>query len=173
MTPVATVLDTTVLSNYARSESTEWLLQTVPLPVTVPAVINEVERGIADGYEFMKAIDEYAIAVSAIPSESRETLAVITLGSEASTLAERLTTRLDAGEAHALALAIPDEMLATDDQAARTAANDDGIDVTGSLGILADGVSQQACSVATANTWLQTWEDAGYHAPVESIEELL
>ncbi|PSQ53808.1 twitching motility protein PilT [Halobacteriales archaeon SW_8_65_20] len=152
MTPVATVLDTTVLSNYARSESTEWLLQTVPLPVTVPAVINEVERGIADGYEFMKAIDEYTIAVSAIPSESRETLAVITLGSEASTLAERLTTRLDAGEAHALALAIPDEMLATDDQAARTAANDDGIDVTGSLGILADGVSQQACSVATANT---------------------
>jgi|AntRauTorcE11898_2_1112593.scaffolds.fasta_scaffold18602_1 hypothetical protein len=63
MNPVAEsvlVFDTTVLSNFAISESIGWVTEQYPRGVTVPAVRDELARGVDLGY------DELAPTVDAL-----------------------------------------------------------------------------------------------------------
>lgn len=65
-------------------------------------------------------------------------------------------------------------MLATDDLAARDAAGEQGVPVTGSVGLLVLGIDRDALDVATADEWLSTWRsERGYYAPVDRFEEVL
>ncbi len=91
------------------------------------------------------------------------------------TVDERVYAGLDGGETDALIVAMQHEgILASDDGAARDRAREYGVPVTGSLGILADGVRRNELPLETAETWLETWiADNGYYSPVESVAELL
>lgn len=159
------VLDATVLGNFASSESTAQLARFVDQPVTVDAVRRELERGREGGYGFLKdALDCCGDAIPVVRAEE-----------EASARQSDLRDRLDAGEAAALLVA--DERagtLATDDLAARDAASERGIPVTGSVGLLALGVRVGALDVDVANEWLTAWRTRrGYYSPIDRIEELL
>jgi predicted nucleic acid-binding protein len=158
------VLDTTVLSNYAASESTGYLVPLLGHPVTVPSVRTELECGWDHGHAFLAAaLDTVGTGIE-IVAESDD-------GEPHSDFRERL----DRGEADALSAAIGRTgTLATDDAAARDVAEDHGVPVTGSVGLLVLGVHREHISVETANEWLKTWQtERGYYAPVSDVGELL
>lgn len=161
------VLDATVLSNFARTESIDWLTATFGTLRTVPAVRAELDQGVEAGYEYL------ARAVSAIDEGSIPLLDI-----DDATVAERYPTvrdRLDRGEAAALVAVLTDGgTLVTDDGTARTVGQDRGVPVTGSIGLLVRGIREDAVSIETADTWLQTWiQQEDYYAPVGSVTDAL
>lgn len=156
------VFDTVVLSNFAASESIDWLCSRFCTPRTVAAVERELRRGQAEGYTFVER------AIDRLGEE------IIVVEAHEATI-ERFSERVDTGEAEALAAAIRfDGVVATDDMAARELARERDISFTGSVGILADGVHRDELDVKTADRWLAEWvRIAGYHSPIETVEELL
>jgi predicted nucleic acid-binding protein len=162
--PEPVVLDATVLSNFASSGAVDWLVELLDGPAVPTAVETEVEEGRDHGHEFLD--DATAVVGDGIPALDVE-------GEPAATADVDAT--LDAGEAAALRLAIErDGMLATDDLAARNAAGEHGVPVTGSVGLLVLGIDHGLLDAATADEWLSTWRsERGYYAPVDSIEEVL
>lgn len=157
------VLDTTVLSNFASTGTVDRLVDIIERPVTVPAVRTELEEGATQEYEFLDAalvhLDD----------------GIDVLGTEALSDTEKIRERLDRGEAESLLGAIEQEgTLATDDRAARTVATEQGVPVTGSVGLLVLGIQCGVVDADTANRWLDDRRaKRGYYAPVEGIEEIL
>lgn len=160
-TPV--MFDTVVLSNFAMSDSVEWLADRFERPWTVPAVEDELRRGKAEGYGFLGRLD--ALLGGSIRIVEPDMGAVD----------ERVYADLDSGETDALIVALQHEgLLASDDGAARDRAREYRVPVTGSIGILADGVRRNELSLETAEEWLETWVIGnGYYSPVGSVAELL
>ena len=171
--PSPIVLDATVLINFARTDSIDWLAETISIPVTVHAVKQELETGRQDGYEFLDSVFEYLEPLDEAPAEPVDAIGVVPLGGLPRNDAPEAMEKLDRGEAHALYRAWPDGTLATDDLDARTLAKKRHVHVTGSIGILADGIERGALSIETADEWLEVWRDAGYYSPVETVRELI
>lgn len=169
--PTPIIFDTTVLSNFARSRSINWLVQTTMIPVTVPAVERELQRGRDEGYDYLQPALDWLKHGELTPSEPINEIRV--LRPTPPDHEPEAVAKLDRGEAHALRGAWPDWVLATDDLDARQLSKKHDVSVTGSVGILADGVSRDKLTVELADNWLETWEEAGYRSPVESITELL
>lgn len=169
--PTPIVFDTTVLSNFARSRSVSWLVSATAIPITVPAVERELRRGRDEGYDYLQPALDWLKHGELAPNDSATEIRILepTLSDgEPDAIA-----KLDRGEAHALREAWPNWVLATDDLDARRLAKEHEVGVTGSVGILADGVARDELKVEAADDWLETWERAGYRSPVESIAELL
>lgn len=169
--PTPIVFDTTVLSNYARSRSMEWLVHATGIPVTVPAVEGELKDGREEGYEYLQSALDRTRRAETVPDGPADELLVVEPPSTPDV--SEPVSKLDLGEAHALRGAWPDRILATDDLDARRLAEDCSVAVTGSVGILADGVERDELPTSVADEWLQTWRNAGYRSPVESVAELL
>jgi len=161
------VLDATVLSNYANTDSVSWLTTTLDGLQTVPAVRSELEQGCEVGYAYLKrALDvlesgRIGIAETA-PEQLRQDY-------------PNVQTRLDPGEAQALVAAhTTDGTLVTDDGPARSLATEYDVALTGSIGLLVRGVVLDELSVETADAWLATWiDERNYYAPVDSVTAVL
>ncbi|WP_132058176.1 hypothetical protein [Halorussus amylolyticus] len=169
--PTPILFDTTVLSNYARSRSMEWLVRTISIPVTVPAVERELKRGRKEGYEYLQSALDRASHVETVPDGPANELSVVEPPSTVDV--PESVSKLDVGEAHALRGTWPNRILATDDLDARRLARDCDVAVTGSVGILVDGVERDELPMDVADEWLETWREAGYRSPVESVTEIL
>jgi predicted nucleic acid-binding protein len=161
--PVPIFLDATVISNFASTDSIEFLVSVLESPVVVPAVRDEIEQGRQFGHDYLdSAVEAFRgeLRISDDPPERED---------------EQFRERLDAGEADALrGAAEHDGTLATDDLAARRLASERNVPVTGSIGILVLGIGRGHIDSETADEWLETWrETRGYYAPVESIREVL
>jgi predicted nucleic acid-binding protein len=161
--PEPLFLDATVISNFASTDGCGLLTRTLATPVVAPAVRAEIERGRDHGHEYL------ATAVAAIG----DTLPVREVSETTPKLSSRI--ELDAGETESLRGAIATKgAIATDDLAARRAAKQQDVPVTGSVGLLVHGVSHGTLSQNTADDWLTTWRDKrGYYAPVDSIADLI
>lgn len=159
----ATVLDTTVLSNFAHVDHVEVLLD-LPRPVTVDAVRDELEAG-AETHQYI----ENALTVLG------EGLPVITPSGQAETLEAQLLETLDPGEAQVLAVAeAAGGIVGTDDGDARTAATTRGVDLTGSIGFLVQAVEAGHVSAQTADEYLKRWiDEAGFRSPARDFEVFL
>lgn len=161
--PQPVFLDATVISNYASTNSVEFLVQVLEAPVVVPAVREEIEQGVKHGHEYLigavEAFDN-GMPVFDVPPE---------IGSVS------LRERLDPGETEALRGAVEhDGTLATDDLAARRLASELAVSVTGSIGLLVFGIKREWIDNETADEWIETWRnERGYYAPVESVTGLL
>jgi predicted nucleic acid-binding protein len=159
----ATVLNTTVLSNFAQVDHVELLLD-LPRLVTVHAVRRELEDG-AETHLYI----EHALAVldDGIP--------VISPSSSAEQLEEELLETLDPGEAQALAVAeAADGMVVTDDGDARATANQRGVGLTGSIGLLVRFVEDDYITAATADEYLKRWiDEAGFRSPARDFDVFL
>jgi len=163
------VFDTTVLSNFAISESIGWLTEQYPRGVTVPAVRDELARGVDLGYDALTpAVDALTGGEIDVESEASEVL---------QQSYPSIQTTVDRGEAEAMAAVLEhetDAVLVTDDRVARELAAEYDLAVTGSVGLLARGIVADALSVQTADAWLERWQtDGNYIAPVESVTEIL
>jgi predicted nucleic acid-binding protein len=161
--PELVFLDATVISNFASTDSIEFLVSVLESPVVVPSVRDEIEQGRQFGHEYLdSAVEAFGdgFRVSDVSPETED---------------EQFRERLDAGEAEALRGAVErDGTLATDDLAARRLADERDVPVTGSVGILVLGIERGHIDSETADEWLVTWrETRGYYAPVESVEEVL
>lgn len=161
--PDPVFLDATVISNFASTDSIEFLVSVLESPIVVPAVRDEIEQGRQFGHEYLdSAVEAFGngLRVSDVSPETED---------------EQFRERLDAGEADALRGAVErDGTLATDDLAARRLADERDVPVTGSIGILVLGIERGDIDSETADEWLDTWrETRGYYAPVESVAEVL
>ena len=159
----ATVLDPTVLSNFAQVDHVELLLD-LPRPVTVDVVRDELDAG-AETHPYI----ENVLTVLG------EWLPVITPSGQAETLEAQFLDTLDPGEAQVLAVAEAAEgTVGTDDGDARTAATKRGLDLTGSIGLLVRSVEDGHISAQTADEYLKRWiEEAGFRSPARGFEVFL
>lgn len=114
------VLDATVLSNFASSDSLDWLIDAVRRPAVAPAVRRELERGRDSGHVFLgAALERLGTDLPVLELEGED----VTDWSAGSVVRDRL----DPGEAESLLGALtPDGTLATDDLAARRLAMANG-----------------------------------------------
>lgn len=158
-----TVLDATVLSNVAYLDEVP-KLQRLSRPVAVPAVRAEIEAGL-EGYSFL------ANAATALS----DTIPVVNVDAEASTLRDELVDRLDRGEAESLAVAeIHDGLLVTDDGTARVVAHERGVRLTGTIGVLIELVDVGEINEATADAWLKRLVgETDYRAPSRELSDYL
>ena len=159
----ATVLDTTVLSNFAHVHRVD-LLHDLPRLVTVDAVRDELEAG-ADSNCYLED------AVTALEAE----IPVVTPPQSAVELESRLLETLDPGEAQVLAVTeAVDGTAVTDDGDARTIANRRDVAVTGSIGLLVRFVETDQLNVPTADDYLKHWiDDGGFRSPARDITVFL
>ena len=159
----ATVLNTTVLSNFAQVDRVELLLN-LPRLVTVAAVRTELEEG-TETHPYL----EHALAVLG------EEIPVLTPSSPTEAVEEKLLQTLDPGEAQALAIAaVADGTIITDDGDARTTAKQRDVGVTGSIGLLVRFVEDGHISAATADEYLKRWvNEAGFRSPTRDFDVFL
>lgn len=159
----ATVLNTTVLSNFAQVDHVELLLD-LPRLVTVDAVREELEDGV-DTHPYLER------ALTAL----QEDIPVITPSSSAEELEAEFLETLDPGEAQALAVAAAvDGMIVTDDGDARENAKRRDVDLTGSIGLLVRFVEDGHVSAETADTYLKRWiDEAGFRSPARDFDVFL
>lgn len=161
--PQPVFLDATVISNFASTNTVEFLVKLLESPIVVPAVRDEIEQGVDLGHDYLtgaiEAFDE-GLTVSDVPPE---------MGGV------QFSNRLDPGEAEALrGAAERDGTLATDDLVARRLAAERDVPVTGSIGLLVLGIRSEHIDSETADEWIDIWRnERGYYAPVESVTELL
>lgn len=159
----ATILNTTVLSNFAQVDCI-YLLLDLPRLVTV----NGVQKELEDGTETHLYL-ERALTVLG------EEIPVVTPSSSAEKSEEILLETLDRGEAQALAIAeTADGMIVTDDGDARATATQRGVGLTGSIGLLARFVEDGYISAETADEYLKRWiDEAGFRSPARDLEDFL
>jgi predicted nucleic acid-binding protein len=159
----ATVLNTTVLSNFAHVDDVELLLE-FPRLVTVDAVREELDAG-AETHPYV----EHALAV--LDAE----IPVVTPAASAEQLEAQLLESLDPGEAQALAVAdVTDGMIVTDDGDARATSKRRGVDLTGSIGLLVRFVENGRLSVKTADDYLTRWiDEAGFRSSARDFDAFL
>jgi predicted nucleic acid-binding protein len=161
------VLDATVLSNYASTDSVTWLATILDALQTVPAVRTELEQGCEVGYAYL----EHALDVL----ESGRIGIAETAPEQLQQDYPAVQNRLDPGEAEALVAAhTAGGTLVTDDGPARALAADYDIALTGSIGLLVRGVVLGDLTVETADEWLTTWiEERNYYSPIDSVTAAL
>lgn len=159
----ATVLNSTVLSNFAHVDDIELLLD-LPRLVTVEAVRTELMEG-AETHQYL----ERALVVldDGIP--------VVTPAQQAKALETEFLERLDPGEAQTLAVAEMSEgTIVTDDGDARSTANERGVALTGSIGLLVRFVEEGRLSAETSDKYLKRWiDEAGFRSPERDISAFL
>jgi len=153
------VLDTTVLSNFASTDSIGWVVELLERPIVVSAVRDELERGVEAGHHYLEeAIEAIGNDIELVEPEEYPPFH---------------KAELDVGERESMAVALAQEgVLATDDLAAREAAGSHKLPITGSIGLLVLGIERDLIDVETADRWLTTWRaQRSYHSPIERISE--
>ncbi|WP_135665888.1 PIN domain-containing protein [Halorhabdus rudnickae] len=158
-----TVLDTSVLSNFAHVNRVE-LLDDLPRLATVEAVRTELAAGI----ETHSYLERAVVTLD-------DDIPVITPSPAAQEVEQHLLKRLDPGEAQALAVAdVRNGTIVTDDGDARSIARNRDVPLTGSIGVLVRFVEDDVMSVEDADRYLKRWiDEAGFRAPARDIETFL
>ena len=155
------VLDTTVLSNFAYIDRVDLLVDLSGI-CAVPVVRTELRDGV-DAHPYLRAaLDRLNDGIPVAPISD--------------TVANReavVGAHLDRGEAQAFALAdAHDGRLLTDDGDARAFADDQGVAVVGSVGVLLAAIDAGRIDEATADEWLSTWiDEIGYYVPFRTIAD--
>jgi|SRR5947209_12485244 len=156
---MATLADTTVLSNFSQVRRPDLLRLAYPDLIAPPIVLAELKAGERRG--LVPICDWTWLEVA--PPVGREVSYVQELGHG-----------IGPGEAACLALAKSRGLfLLTDDAAARALALSLGIELSGTLGVLVKLVHRQAISPDLADELLTEMRRRGYRSPVRSIQEVL
>ncbi len=165
-----TIINTTVISNFASIGQIDLLRQLFGNLSISLEVYEEVEIGLAEGYEFYKGVREIIK-----PFAESGWVELVTLNGE---LELRLfadsPAKLHKGEASSIAIAKSrDWLFLSDDAAARNYAASLNVPVPGTLGCLALSAERNLVSLEQANEWLQRLIENGYYSPVTDLGDLL
>ena len=154
------LLDNTVLSNFALIQRCDLVLSLWNNAcATSSAVLAEYQAGVERGILPVGAWDE---------------LAVLSLNPSEFALADQLSAQLGAGERTCIAIAAHRQgLLASDDRDARRIAQNHGVAITGTLGILIAQVRLERLTLVQGNNILTKLMELNYHSPVENLERLL
>lgn len=159
------VVNTTVLSNLARVNRLGVLKELFGEIMIPMQVYEEVLQGIEAGYAFLKAVDE-------VLEEDWVTLG--TLKGEERKHFKALLESVDYGEAAGIAIAKGQDFLFfSDDKVARKIAEEQGVGISGTLGVLKLALDEKKLSLKEADQVLHAMIETGYRAPIQSIKELL
>jgi predicted nucleic acid-binding protein len=155
-----TLLDNTILTNFALVDRAELVVQLWPTAAcTTAAVVAEYAVGVAEGL---------------LPADAWIDLPVVELTGEEAAFADHLSSRLGAGERTCLAAALHRQgLLASDDLDARRAADQHRVPRTGSIGILVSCVRHGLLSREDAESLLGEMIAFGYRSPVGSLRSLI
>ncbi len=153
------VVDTTVLSNFAHAQRPDLLhLLFGSTIITTPTVMAELRVG--EDRKLVPTCDWEWLQVHQLPSDEVE-------------LAAQLRQQLDAGETECLAVALARNLtFLSDDFAARRMAWQRGVKVSGTLGVLLLLVQDGHLTLADADDLLRTFVAHGYRSPVKSLRDL-
>ena len=165
------IFDTTVLSNLAvvgRLNLLEKRYRTVGL--TTVEVSDELRRGLQAGYGYLENVLQQIQSIS-----PGGWLRIVAPESPAEhQLRGEFDLLLDPGEASCLALAISRGLiLVTDDLAARQLAQERGVPLTGTVGILLALVRDGVLSLTEANGILAKMIERRYRSPVDRLDDLI
>ena len=160
------VVDTTVLSNLARANRIN-LLEKFHVQIAIPSQVHEeILKGIAAGYDFLEEADK-------IVEADWVKLAVLENESER-TLFRNLLDIVGYGEAAGIAIAKERNLVFfSDDRKARRVAQDQGVKISGTLGMLELFVEEGKLSIGEADAVLSRMIQGGYRSPIQSLKELL
>ena len=154
------LLDNTVLSNLALVGRSDLVRRLWPVAACTT----------------WQVLDEYGLGAASelLPADAWSDLPILTPTEEEMTFAVGLSARLGAGERSCLAIAVHRRgLLASDDLDARHAAQQLGIPMTGTVGILVLCVRRGYLSRKEANALLAEMRNLGYRSPVDSLDPLL
>lgn len=154
------LLDCTVLSNFAAVHRPEFIAQAFSEDIsTTDAVFDELETGVR-----LRRISEC----------DWSWLKKIQLTLAEQHQLQQLRRQLGGGESSCLAVASQRNWkIATDDRDARQWAVRLRIPYTGTLGVLTALVKQKRITLAEGNEWLLWMIQAGYHSPVNQLDDLV
>ena len=152
------LLDTTLLSNFARIGRLDLLMTILPEAMTTPQVLAELGKGEAAGW---------------LPESDWEWLEVVTLPAKEQAHFEKMREVLGDGEASCLAVARErNGTLITDDRDARRYARRLGVAISGTLGVLALSVRRRILTLPEADSVLQAMIKQGYYSPANSLTDI-
>jgi predicted nucleic acid-binding protein len=159
--------DTVTLSNFALADRVDLLVSRYGRRAQVtPEVLDEISEGVAAGHSALRRVEDAVasgrLGVAPVPAPPERDTYRYLLGA------------LSTGEASCVAQAERHNgTVVTDDRAARTRCAERGIRCTGTVGILKACVLDATLSAEAADAILQSMIDAGFHAPVRRISDLL
>jgi predicted nucleic acid-binding protein len=165
------IFDTTVLSNLAAVGRLELLEERYhEIALTTVEVSDELRRGLQAGYRYLENVLQQIQSIS-----PGGWLRIVAPASDAEhQLRSEFDLLLDPGEASCLALAISRGLvLVTDDLAARQLAQERGVLLTGTIGILIALVGDNVVSLVEANAILTQMLERRYRSPVDRLDELI
>lgn len=152
------VVDNTVLSNFAHVNRPE-LLQAAFDELAIPPAVREE---LAEGERLAR-----------VPTVDWDWLTVIELTPEEKARSDQLGQVLDFGEAECIAVAEARHWIVlTDDRDARHLAQSLGVYISGTLGALVNLVKQGTLTLIHADELLAEMRQHGYRSPVTSLSEL-
>ena len=155
---IGSVVDNTVLSNFAHIEQPRLLALAFDEIVTVQAVMDELAVG-----EELKRVPDVDWSWLTITQLTDDELAV----------AHSLQQSLGRGESACIAVAAARRwLLMTDDRDARRKAREKAVTVSGTLGALMNLVRRKTLSMPEADQFLIVMKQCGYRCPVNSLSDL-
>jgi hypothetical protein len=157
---VISLLDNTVMSNFAAIERPD-LLRTAfgSRLATSQQAFDELQAG---------------VRLDRLPSLDWSWLPVWTLEEEEGPYYHRFLSRLNAGEAACLAMALIRKCrILTDDRDAREFARHLKIPISGTLGVLVRLIDLGVLNLDDADALLSQMVTAGYRSPVTSLQDLV
>ena len=154
-----TLVDNTVLSNYANVQQITLITTLFPSA----AITTEVKSEFGVGVELGR-----------ISATNLSPFSVVNANHQEQVLYENLSRYLGKGEAESIAIAyFRKYKFLTDDKVARKVANQYGVSISGSIGILIQLVKQSYISLSSADALLHQMIAMGYRSPTNSLNQLL
>ena len=162
------ILNTTVLSNFASVGALNLIKSLFGMVYTTHEVHEEILRGISRGYQYLEDIDHE------MSFDETGWLRVIAIRSNTEhRLMDDLLKRLGMGESSCIAIAKSRKMIfLSDDRTARRIAKENGLRISGTIGILVRCVDKDIISFSECNVILTKMIEKGYRSPVNNLEEL-
>ena len=135
---------------------------------TTHEVHEEILRGISRGYQYLEDIDHE------MSFDETGWLRVIAIRSNTEhRLMDDLLKRLGIGESSCIAIAKSRKMIfLSDDRTTRRIAKENGLRISGTIGILVRCVDKDIISFSESNVILTKMIEKGYMSPVNNLEEL-
>jgi len=162
------ILNTTVLSNFASVGELDLIKRLFGVAYTTHEVHEEILRGISRGYQYLEDVDHE------MSFDETDWLRVAAIRSHTEHQSMNdLLKRLGMGESSCIAIAKSRTMIfMSDDRIARRIANEMGVSISGTIGILVRCVDKDIISFLEGNIILVEMIQKGYMSPVDSLEAI-
>ncbi len=163
------ILNTTVLSNFASVDALNLIKRLFGVVYTTHEVHEEILRGISRGYQYLEDVDHK------MSFDGGGWLRVIAICSHTEHQSMNdLLKRLGMGESSCIAIAKSRKMIfMSDDRTARRIAKENGVLISGTIGVLMRCVDKNIISFPEGNVILAEMIRDGYMSPVNSLAEIV